>query len=169
MAGGLQLVGTATTFAGGVTRFSSAPRVPGSPPINAVNPELANRLAAFKAAKGGGSLTRLRNWWNIGSEADGAWRALPLKDKAFYEIGQKTLPGKTFENYAVLDPVARGRALVNDQGWEHAIWPQGTGYKLGFGTTLTTGPTPLVRWAGPRAAGAGAAAEAGYYFLGSED
>jgi len=51
VAGGLQLVGTATTFAGSVTRFSSAPRVPGSPPINAVNPELANRLAVSNAAK----------------------------------------------------------------------------------------------------------------------
>jgi hypothetical protein len=54
VAGGLQLVGTATTFAGSVTRFSSAPRVPGSPPINAVNPELANRLAVSNAARGGG-------------------------------------------------------------------------------------------------------------------
>jgi len=53
VAGGLQLVGTATTFAGSVTRFSSAPRVPGSPPINAVNPELANRLAVSNAAKTG--------------------------------------------------------------------------------------------------------------------
>jgi RHS repeat-associated protein len=121
------------------------------------------------AAKSGGPLTRLKNWWNTGSEADGAWRALSLKDKAFYEIGQKTLPGKTFENYAALDPLARGRALVDDLGWGRAIWPQGTGYRLGAGTTLHTGPTPLVRWAAPRAAGAGAAAGAGYYFFGSED
>jgi hypothetical protein len=121
-------------------------------------------LRMLGSGKGGAPLTKLRSWWNTGSEADPYWRSLSARDKAFYEIGQKTLPGKSFEKYAHLDPVARGKALVDDMGWARAVWPQGTGYRLGAGTTLNTGPTPLVRWVFPRAVSTGAAGGAIYYF-----
>jgi RHS repeat-associated protein len=116
---------------------------------------------AFQDARN--SLKNLKNWWNRGAENDGAWRALPLKDKVFYEIGQKSLPREVWPGYANLDPVARGRALVQDNGWLGALKPQAAGWRLGAGETLHTGPTPLVRWAIPRAAGAGAAGSGGYY------
>jgi RHS repeat-associated protein len=125
---------------------------------------LAEGLHAGIAAKSGGGLV---GWWNKGSEADAAWRALPIKDKVFYEIGQKTLPASQWKDYAHLDAVARGRALVQDKGWVGALIPQGSGWSLGVGSTLSTGPTPLVRWAAPRVVGAGAAAGAGYYLYDS--
>ena len=128
--------------------------------------------AQFNAAKGSGSsVTNLKNWWNAGAENDMAWRALPLKDKVFYEVGQKTLPNGVWQKYANLDPVARGRNLVQDKGWLGALRPQGAGWKLGAGETLQTGPTPLVRWAVPRAAGTGTGAVGGtgYYLYNREN
>jgi len=111
----------------------------------------------------------LKSWWNSGAENDAAWRALTFKNKVFYEIGQKTLRDGVWQKYSNLDPVARGRALVQDQGWFGAIKPQGSGWALGAGETLSTGPTPLLRWALPRAAGAGAAGGTGYYLYKSQE
>jgi hypothetical protein len=164
---------------GGLYDYAMATTPWGTP--RAVRNMLAVEIGTAGLAKGfeafsmlgtgsrGMQLTKLKNWWNAGAEADPYWRSLSLKDKAFYEIGQKTLPGNMFEKYAHLEPVARGRALVNDMGLGRAIWPQGTGYRLGAGTTLHTGPTPLVRWFVPRAAGVGAAGGAAYYFYNSDD
>jgi len=115
------------------------------------------------------TVAQVKNWWKTGAENDTAWRALPLKDKVYYEVGQKTLPDGVWQKYGNLDPVARGRALVQDQGWLGAVKPQGAGWKLGAGETLHTGPTPLIRWAVPRAAGAGAVGGAAYYLYSSEN
>ena len=133
-----------------------------SGPATGANSDFWQSSLAAKTGSGG-PLTNLKNWWNAGAENDAAWRALPLKDKVFYEVGQKTLPDGVWQKYANLDPVARGRALVQDQGWLGALKPQGGGWKLGAGETLHTGPTPLIRWAVPRAAGAGAVGGAGCY------
>lgn len=94
---------------------------------------------------------------------------MPLKDKLYYEIGQNTLPDAVYAEYTHLSAVERGRALVRDFGWDIAFRSD----YAGLGSTLSTGPTPLIRWAAPRAAAAGAAAGAGYltwrYVVGSQE
>ena len=81
---------------------------------------------------------------------------------AYYEIGQKTLSSSDFLDEAgyssYLNPVDRGAAIVNDQGWVGALTPQGTGWILGIPTTIGTGPTPLGLFG---VAGLGATSEAG--------
>ena len=109
-----------------------------------------------------GVLSRAKNWWHRGSKNDAYWRSLSLKDKAYYEIGQKTLSDSTFARLGNLDPVARGRVLVAEQGWFRAMVPESPGLVLGAGRTLGTGPTPLVRWFAPRAAIGGGVAYGGW-------
>jgi len=139
---------------------------------------LGEVVASYGAAQGTvgpattatkGPLGKTTEWWYRGVENDPAWRALPLKDKVYYEIGQKTLPSSELAPYVGLDPVARGRALVESKGWVRALLPQGSGFRLGIGETFNSGPTPLVRWAVPRATGAGAAGGATYYFLNTQE
>jgi hypothetical protein len=72
------------------------------------------------------------------------------------------MASSTFSKYANLDTVARGKAIVEDLGWLRALRPEASGWRLGAGTTLSTGPTPLVRWFAPRAGLAGGAAGGGY-------
>ena len=97
-------------------------------------------------------------WWFGGAEQDAYWRSLSLKNKLLFEIGQKTLSNKTFTpRLGSLDPVARGRVLVDEAGGGMAGWIKATipalpGVTLGVGRTFGTGPTPLVRWLVPRAA-----------------
>jgi hypothetical protein len=122
-------------------------------------PPLAN------AEVSGDSLSSLKEWWNRGSESDAAWRDLSLKEKYYYEVGQKTLPKGEFEKYQDMDPVQRGSMLIEEKGHLGALLPNGAGWRLGAGQTLQTGPTPLVRWLTPRAVCAGAAAGATYYGL----
>jgi hypothetical protein len=105
------------------------------------------------------------SWWYRGAENDAVWRSLSLKDKLLYEIGQKTTSSSRFSSLADLDAVARGKAMVADLGWVKALKPEGAGWALGVGATLSTGPTPLVRWFVPRAGIAGAAAGAVYGLL----
>ena len=104
-------------------------------------------------------------WWYRGAENDAAWRALSFQDKVFYEIGQKTLSTAEYGNYANFSAVERGRKLVQDLGWRNALKPQGAGWRLGVGETFNTGPTPLIRYVAPRAAGAAAAGGTTYYIL----
>ena len=116
-----------------------------------------------------GRLRQLKDWWYKGAENDAYWRGLSPKDKVFYEIGQKTLPAGQFEKFANLTPLERGRALVAESGWWGALRPTGTGWRLGAGTTLNTGPTPLVRWFTPRAAGAGAVGGTAWWLLSGDE
>ena len=124
--------------------------------------------SAAPRGAGSGQVGRLRDWWMRGSEADAYWRQLPLRNKVYYEVGQKTLSGRRFQRFVDLDPVSRGRALVGEQGWFRAlVIPEGRGWTLGVGATFRTGPTPLVRYAVPRIAVVGGAVGAGglIYYL----
>ena len=108
------------------------------------------------------------SWWCQGAENDAAWEALTLKDKFYYEIGQKTLTDSTFYDggYAAIDnAVDMGKALIDKQGvWRAVFVPEGTGWMLGAGKTFETGPTPLFRWLAPRIA-----IGTGLYILGDND
>ncbi len=133
-----------------------------------VTSQLANGYAGGEMA--GLALSPVKNaalsakaWYYTGAENDAAWQALSLKDKVYYEIGQKTL--KDITPYADLSAVERGRQIVQDQGWFTALKPQGAGWQLGVGETFSTGPTPAFRYVVPRAAGAAAAGGATYYLL----
>jgi hypothetical protein len=98
--------------------------------------------------------SRLRQWFMQGAENDAAWRQMSFRDKALYEIGQKTLPAGQWEPLANLSAVERGSAIVEQQGWLRAMLPRSTGFmRPGAGGTLSTGPTPAFRWFAPRAAG----------------
>jgi len=97
----------------------------------------------------GPKITRASEWYHNGASNDAAWRALNLRDKVYYEIGQKTLPSG-FEKYAKLTPVQKGQAYVLEQGWVKAILPTKSGVKLGIGETFHTGPTPVFRYLVPR-------------------
>jgi RHS repeat-associated protein len=115
--------------------------------------EAAAKAAAESAAKNqakSGS-KGLLDWWKRGSEIDDYWRSLSLMDKIMYEIGEKTLASAKYAEYANLDRVSRGRKIIEDSGWFRAVCPEGTGWRLGAGTTLGTGPTPSVRWLVPHA------------------
>ena len=68
-----------------------------------------------------------------------------IKKRLLYEIGQKTLLDEKWGKYSkYLDPVTRGRAIVENEGWIRAVLPEGYGWWLGIGKTLHTGPTPSV-------------------------
>ena len=111
--------------------------------------KVAAEAAAKNQAKSGSK--GLLDWWKRGSEIDDYWRSLSLMDKIMYEIGEKTLASAKYAEYANLDRVSRGRKIIEDSGWLRAVCPEGTGWRLGAGTTLGTGPTPSVRWLVPHA------------------
>ena len=97
------------------------------------------------AAGEAGSFGRLGRWWSQGAENDAAWRALSTKDKFFYELGQKTMADAEFSRVAGLDPVSRGRWLWNEQGFRSIFSNYGN-----LPRTWATGPTPALRYYGPR-------------------
>lgn len=70
---------------------------------------------------------RPKAWWYRGSEADEMWRALSLRDKVFYEVGQKTMPTKEFAKYADLYVDARRRAIVDDR---LDVGPHASGFRM---------------------------------------
>ena len=80
-------------------------------------------------------------WWRQGAGNDAYWRSLSPGDKAYYEIGQKSLTTAEFQELKLLDPVTRGKALVQRYGWRGALTPGVSGY----GSSFWTGPTPAVR------------------------
>ena len=49
-----------------------------------------------RAAPGARVLSRAKNWWYSGAENDAYWRSLSLRDKVYYEIGQKTVSDSNF-------------------------------------------------------------------------
>jgi RHS repeat-associated protein len=124
---------------------------------------------AAKQRQGMAAMERFRKikaWYMQGSEADAAWMKMSLKDRLLYEIGQKTMKKKKYEQYEhIADVVQRGEKLVLDEGWYRAIRSTPEGLKLGIGSTFHTGPTPGIRWAAKRAVQAtaiGSAVLAGY-------
>jgi RHS repeat-associated protein len=77
--------------------------------------------------------------------AEVAKKAPLWKQMTYYEVGQKTLTPGGYEFYSTFWPntLDRGAAIVADQGWQAALTSQGSGWLLGAGKTLMTGPTPL--------------------------
>jgi hypothetical protein len=113
---------------------------------------LAPMLSADGEAAGGAG--RLYRWWYRGSEYDAEWRSWSLSKKFKYEIGQKTLSDSDFSKVSGLDPIARGNELWKNNKI-HALF---TGYG-NLHKTWGTGPTPVIRFLGPRILiGGGAAA-----------
>jgi hypothetical protein len=87
--------------------------------------------------------------------AEAATDASYAQKLVYYEIGQKTMSGASYLDYAeIANPVERGAQIVADQGWFQALKPQASGWVLGIGQTFATDPTPL-GWLG--VAGVGAA------------
>ena len=160
----LAVVGSASISFGDFL-FAPNPGVARGSAYNAEN--FADVLGAW-SRKNGHVPGTFRSWYLRGSVSDPYWRQLSRADKTYYEIGQKTLAGDRFKHFANLDPVARGRALVAEDGWFRAlVIPEGRGWALGLGETLNTGPTPLVRYAAPRlrlGGGLGGAGATRYYF-----
>lgn len=111
-------------------------------------------------------MARLSDWWSKGAENDAAWRALSLKDKFYYEVGQKTMSNAEFSRYAAYDAVSRGHKLMAEHGWKALF----SSYEH-LSATWATGPTPALRYLGPRAAvglGVGATGVGGWYVWGDE-
>lgn len=111
-------------------------------------------------------LSRMKNWYQQGSENDAGWGQLSTKEKLLYEIGQKTLPKGQYEPLEALSPVERGREIVQQRGWLGALLPRSSKFLVpGEGGTLSTGPTPGIRWAFPRVGGALSGAVGRHGFL----
>jgi RHS repeat-associated protein len=93
---------------------------------------------------------RFIEWWYSGAaQQDPYFRALSLKEKILCELGQKTLRPELYERFKFLDPLSRGRALIEHFGggpigWLRAIITTPAEAQQ-FVKTLATGPTPAVR------------------------
>jgi len=65
------------------------------------------------------------------------------KSPVMYEVGQKTLTNSNFAKYGALSTIERGQAIIRDMGWlRGGLVSEGSGWRLGIGTTFKTGPTP---------------------------
>jgi len=90
-------------------------------------------------------------WFVQGVKQDAQFAKMGWKDKLYWEIGQKSLPGKATEGiyegiygqYShIADPIARGRAIAQDYGVAHGLLRI---YPLEILKRLGTGPTSAVR------------------------
>ena len=108
-------------------------------------------VGAFRFLSGAGMpLEGLAAWFARGSEMDDAWATLSLKDKVFYEVGQKTLnlSEAAFDAaYGGLTTVERGRKIYSEVGWFKAAFPESAKFmQSGSGGTLSSGPTAVFRF-----------------------
>lgn len=110
-------------------------------------------------------LSKAKDWFMRGAENDEAWAKSPLRDKLYYEIGQKTLTSADeFAKVSQLSPVDRGAQFVKEHGWMRSLFPSSTKFLPGTGGTFSTGPTPGARWFLRSATGFGAGATGNYLF-----
>ncbi len=111
--------------------------------------------ARATAQESGTLIGQTKSWWLKGAEGDAAWSRLSAADKLYFEIGQKTVTSATLGKFShIADPVARGRAMVQEMGVVKATMTVNTkALNPGVSGTLSTGPTPGGRL-GVRAGGA---------------
>jgi len=89
----------------------------------------------------------------VGNDRNPRYFGLGLKDKLLYEVGQRTearadLVPTVAATDAIAAAIARGRITVDKYGWSRAL--RGGSASLGLNEgTLSTGPTPGVRWVLP--------------------
>jgi hypothetical protein len=123
---------------------------------------------AAKQRQGMAAMERFRKikaWYMQGSENDAAWMKMSLKDRYFFEIGQKSMHKDKFAKFEHIENIVeRGKAIVQQEKL-YGMGLNSVNIRLGLGETFKYGPTPGIRWAVKRTAQAtvfGSAFLAGY-------
>jgi RHS repeat-associated protein len=64
---------------------------------------------------------KFKDWLRSGIENDGMWKNTTLREKFFYELGQKTFKGDKYKKYEQFtNPIERGRKIFEDHPWAWA-------------------------------------------------